>query len=120
MRTLELNKTPLWLVNPTDKEPVLDDDGFETGEFTIGYSTPIKIGLSLYPANGKVKDEIFGKDAKCDKIAVSTNVILDKNSLLFEQEPLGNFDTTFTYRVTMINESLNGYSYGLELRVGGK
>lgn len=118
MRTLELNKIPLWLVEKQSQEPLLDDDGFETGEFSPSYSTPTQVNLQMYPAIGKIKDDLFGKDAMLDMISVSTDVILTKDSLLFEVEPSGNYDTTFTYSVSKILKSLNGYAYGLELRVG--
>lgn len=146
MRTLELNKTPLWLVDVLDQEPVLDDSGFETGEFKPSYSVPRKVRLHLYPANGKIKDDLFGKDAQLDMISVSTDVILTKDSLLLTEETIVanstftyeqlenltymlledltysgiNVNTQFDYKVSMISHSLNGWAYGLELRVGGK
>lgn len=146
MRTLELNKTSLWLVEKLSQEPMLDDEGFETGEFNPSYSIPRKVRLSLYPANGRIKDDLFGKDSQFDMISVSTDIVLTKDCLLLTEETIVT-NSTFTYadletrsyiqleeltnsgvdverqydyRVTKINKSLNGYAYGLELRVGGK
>lgn len=117
MRTLEKNKTILWLVNPATYVDVVDDDGFETGERQQTFGTPVEIRIALYPASGRIKEEIFGRDYACDKIAVSNDVILTKDSFLFYSQPTENFDTTYDLIVDKILPSLNTYNYGLRSRV---
>ena len=116
MRTLAKNKSSLWIVEPTGKTPLLDSDGFDTGEYTIGYSTPTEVMISLYPSNGAISERIFGKDTSFDMMAVSNEVTLTENTLLFSTEPTSNFATTYTYDVTAIKKSLNTTNYALRKR----
>lgn len=116
MRTLNKNKTTLWIVNPTAKVAVVDVDGFQTGEFTTSFTTPVSKDIALYPSNGTIVEEIFGKDYSCDMIAVSNEVNLSKDSLLFLSQPVSNYTTTYDYYVDKINKSLNTYQYGLRRR----
>lgn len=117
MRTLEKNKTVLWLVNPATYVDVVDNDGYETGERIQTFGAPVEIRLALYPANGVIREEIFGRDYSCDVIAVSNDIILTKDSLLFYNQPTENFDTTYDLIVDKILHSLNTYNYGLRSRV---
>lgn len=113
MRTLERNKTKLWMVDVTGVTESTDIDGFKTGDFVKTYSTPVVIYLSLYPANGKIVEDIFGRDASLDMVAVSNDVVLTKNTLLFLTAPVSNYLTTYDYKVDRINISLNTKQYGL-------
>lgn len=116
MRTLEVNKSKLWLVNSTGSATLLDSDGFDTGEKTMTYSTPVIIYLNIYPSGGTVSEQIFGKDASLDMIAVSNDVILTKDSLLYLTLPTTKFGTTYDYQVSNIKKSINTYNYGLRNR----
>ena len=116
MRTLEKNKTVLWMVDPASKVPYLDSNGFDTGETTTTFETPVKIRLGLYPANGSITEQIFGKDYSCDQVAISESIVLKKDTLLFTTQPSSNYSTTYDYRVDRINQSLNVYNYALVKR----
>lgn len=113
MRTLEKNKTKLWRVTPLSKVEVVDINGFLTGEYTTTFSTPEIVYIALFPANGKIKNDLFGKDYQCDKLAVSNNVVLTELDLLFLSAPVSNYESTYIYRVDKINQSLNTYNYAL-------
>lgn len=115
MRTLNKNKTKLWLSNPTattDKQV----GGYYTGESIKTYGTATAIYLHLYPYNGEIVENTFGKDVSLDMVAVSNDVVLTKDSLLFLAQPSTNLDTTYDYRVGEISKSLNTYQYGLVRR----
>lgn len=116
MRCLERNKIKLWLVEKTGKLPVVDSEGFETGESTTQYSVPQIIYIGLQPATGNIVERIFGKDVSLDMLSSTTDVILTKDSLLFLSEPVSNYGTTYDYSISAINKSLNGYTYGLKER----
>lgn len=116
MRTLKKNQTSLWLVNPVSKVDAVDEDGYETGESVTTYSTPVLVSLSLYPSNGAIVEEIFGKDYSCDMLACSNEINLSKFSLLFLSEPIENYPTTYDYKVDKINKSLNTFQYALRRR----
>lgn len=115
-RTIEINKTKLWCVSPSVKTELTDDDGNYTGEFTSTFGTPTVVYLSLYPFSGAISEQIFGKDASFDMIAVSNSVDLSKDSLLFLTEPVSNYATTYDYRVRDIKASKNTKQYGLTRR----
>ena len=118
MRTLEINKTKLWYVNIVSITDKIDGDGFFTGEKINTYGTPAIIYLPLYPANGRVSEQIFGKDAQLDMVAVSNNVELNKDTLLFLSAPTTtSYDTTYDYNINSIAISLNTFNYGLKKRV---
>jgi hypothetical protein len=115
-RTLNLNTTKFWLINVIGQSDEIDNDGFKTGEVIDTYSDPIEINLSIYPANGNIVEQLFGKDVQLDKIAVSSSIDLNKDSLLFLTEPVSNFYTTYDYRVSNIKKSINVFQYGLRNR----
>lgn len=113
MRTLELNKQKLWVVDVTGDTDVVDSDGFYTGEFEETYTYPYEIYVNLYPYNSKVHGEVFGISEKLDMIAIGDGVELKYNSLLFLEEPSGDYDINYTYKVNKIAKSLNVIQYGL-------
>jgi len=119
MRTLEINKTTLWYVKQTGSTKKTDSNGYYTGEIVPTFSTPTEIRIALYPSNGSVTEQIFGKDASLDMIGVSNDVVLDETCLLFITKPITgqNYFTTYDYSVSMIKKSLNTYQYGFKRRV---
>lgn len=117
MRTLELNKSTLWYVNPNDVDEieVVDEDGYYTGEIIKVYGVPKKIKLHLYPATGDVVERVFGMNIDVDMVT-STNIDLDKDTLLFVNEPIDKFNTTYSYKISHKLPSLNSFQYGLKGR----
>lgn len=116
MRTLNRNKTKLWVVQPIGATEEMDNDGFYTGQIITAYSSPLVIYLHLYPSSGEIVERLFGKDASYDMIAVSNDVVLNKDSLLFLSVPFSNYDITYDYHIGKILKSLNTYQYGLKKR----
>jgi len=117
VRTLRLNEIEIWVVKVTGFTDEVDLDGNNTGEEIPQFGTPNKVRLSLYPNNGNITNQFMGKIIEADFIAVSTEIDLDENDLLFHEEPITDFDTTYDYNVTRKLPSLNGYQYWLEGRV---
>lgn len=117
MRTLERNKTVLWLVNVTGSSQKVDSQNYYTGEVVETFGTPTKIEIALYPSFGDIVERIFGTDTSFDMIAVSNDIVLNENSLLFETQPTSDFYKNYDYRVKRILKSLNTYNYGLESRI---
>lgn len=117
MRSLNLNKTKLWKVTQIGVEEKVDSDGFFTGEFLKKYGTPQIVYIALYPANGDIVEQIFGKDASLDMMAVSTNEIFAKDDLIFTSTPTVDYDKNYSYKVESISKSLNVFNYGLKANV---
>ena len=118
MRTLEKNKINIWYVSPSEFTDEVDDDGYYTGAKIPTYSTPTKVRMHLYPSGSEVVEQLFGRDASLDMVAVSNDVVLDRHTLLFLTEPTVGVDysTTYDYSISQIAKSLNNYNYGLERR----
>lgn len=117
MRTLERNKTELWVVYPTGLVDEIDSNGFYTGEKVTSYSVPELVKIAIYPSNGDIVNRIFGKDISCDMIATSNSIDLNEQSLLFYEQPVSDFQTTYDFDIKKKLKSLNSFSYGLGARV---
>lgn len=113
MRTLELNKQKLWVVDVVGETEVVDSEGFYTGEVEDTYTTPYEIYVNLFPYNNKIHGELFGISEKLDMIAIGDDLDLKYNSLLFTEEPTTDYDVNYTYKVNKIAKSLNVTQYGL-------
>lgn len=117
MRTLDRNKTNIWIAKLSSISDEVDDDGFKTGEKVIIYGTPLTATITLYPSGGGIVIQGFGLDESYDMVAVSSNIVLESTDLIFITEPVEDYDITYDYSVTQINKSLNSYFYGLTKRV---
>lgn len=116
MRTLDRNKSIIWTVEPIGRTPLLDYEGYDTGESIVTFGLPNKVSISMYPSSGAIVEQIFGKDVSLDMIAVSNELVFTENTLLFLNEPVENYDTTYDYRVSAIKKSINTNNYGLRQR----
>lgn len=117
MRDLVRNQTNVWIATPSGVADVTDD-GLYTGEQSLSFPVASKVGLALYPANGKVVERMFGTHAQLDMVATSTTVDLTPETLVFMSEPeIGTYEDTYDYSVSMLSKSLNSVSYGLKARV---
>lgn len=118
MRTLEKNKTSIWLVNKLEDAKVYDSYGNFTGEYTQTYSNPIYVKIQMYPASGIILEQTFGKDVTLDLISTCIEVNMSKDSLLFLSEPDSSSDykQIYDYRVEAILPSINSTTYGLKRR----
>lgn len=116
MRTLEKNKKRFWIINALGKEAEIIN-GKRTGNYVTTYSEPVEVRFNIYPSNGDIEQEIFGKVLHFDMIATTIDVELKHNSLVFDTLPTDNFNDTYTYSVGKINQSLNSCTYGLIRRV---
>lgn len=116
MRTLELNKSKLWIVTPTGTAEETDSDGFLTGQMLTTYSLPTPIQINIYPTNGAITNQIFGEDINYDQIAVSNEIVLDEDALLFLTYPSGDYEKTYDFVVSKVVKSINTYNYGLRSR----
>ena len=100
------------------REPLLDDDGNETGEYQVGYESPVELQCSVSPATGYAQVNMFGNLESYDKVLITddTNCPIDENTLLFvDKEPeFGNDGNPLCdYRVRRVAKSLNSISYAI-------
>ncbi len=114
MRTLSLNKRPVWQVEYMGERELKDDYGLYTGEIEKIYSEPSQIRLNLYTGNSEIIQDIFGTINNIDIICSDETIELKKGTKLFYTKPTEdtNLETEFDLEVTAISESLNHWNYG--------
>lgn len=118
MKCLQRNKTSIYYCLYQGEEPVTDENGYETGEVQISYSSPTKLMANISPATGNTSVEQFGNSLQYDKVIVLDDVScpIDEHSVLFvEKRPA--FDTyglpLFDYIVKKVARSLNSVSIAI-------
>ena len=74
MRTLEINKQPMWYALCTGKTEVIDEYGNHTGVFELTYSDPVYYPVNMSEARGTVQHEPFGLTDDYDRSFVTTDM----------------------------------------------
>ena len=115
MKVMERNKRTFWYCLYSHKEPIIDEDGNETGGEQIVYKTAQSLRANISAASGSSQVEQFGNLAGYDKVIVldDTSCPIDENTVLFiDKEPEHGEDGTlmYDYRVKRVAKSLNSVS----------
>ena len=99
----------------SEKVPVLDEEGYETGEYDVGYGEPVAMRANVSAATGQSQVEQFGNLENYDKVVVTDDMTcpIDENTVLFiDKEPA--FDSLgkpqYDYTVKRVAKSLNSIS----------
>ncbi len=115
MRILERNKSTFYYLLYTSKTPVLDDEGYETGEQDVEYGEPVEMRANVSAATGQSQVEQFGNLENYDKVIVTDDMTcpINENTVLFiDKEP--SYDEQgkpqFDYTVKRVAKSLNSIS----------
>lgn len=84
MKSLQRNKREFYYSNYAGKKPVLDDSGYETGEYEIMYTPPLRAKANISAAQGETQIEQFGTSITYDRVIVTTKRLpIDENSILW-------------------------------------
>lgn len=115
MKVMERNKRTFWYCLYDRKEPIIDEDGNETGEEQIVYKPAKSLRANISAASGSSQVEQFGNLAGYDKVIVldDTSCQIDENTVLFiDKEPEYGEDGNplYDYRVKRVAKSLNSVS----------
>lgn len=113
MRLVKRNLKPIWYSLYNGRIPVVDVDGYETGETEISYSNPVQIKVNVSPASGQAQSEMFGTLEDYDKVIITDQMAcpINENSVLYvDVVPEGN---TYDYIVKRVAKSLNHISYAI-------
>lgn len=118
MKTMERNKTSFHYLLYLGNAPLVDQDGYETGESKVTYGTAVALRANVSAASGSAQVEQFGNFISYDKVIVTDDMScpIDENSVLFIDKPpeydaLGN--PLFDYVVKRVAKSLNSISYAV-------
>ena len=115
MKVMERNKRTFWCCLYDHKEPIIDEDGNETGEEQIVYKTARSLRANISAASGSSQVEQFGNLAGYDKVIVldDTSCPIDENTVLFiDKDPAHDEDgkPLYDYMVRRVAKSLNSVS----------
>lgn len=118
MKLLKRHLSTIYYLLYSGKVAVLDDDGYETGETTVGYADPVKLICSVSSASGEAQTEMFGNLESYDKALITddTSCPIDEDTVLFvDKEPEYDEDgkPLYDYTVKRVAKSLNFISYAI-------
>ncbi len=108
MRLMKRNLSPVWYCLYKGKEPLLDDNGYETSEYQVLYEKPVKMLCNVSSATGNAQVNVFGNLDTYDKVLVTDdmNCPIDENTVLFIDKKPG-YNEGFDYTVKRVAKSLN-------------
>ena len=113
MRTLEINKQPMWYALCTGKTEVIDEYGNHTGVFELTYSAPVYYPVNMSEARGTVQHEPFGLTDDYDRSFVTADMscpIAIDSIIWFGTDPQTE---PHNYVVHRIANSLNSITYAI-------
>ena len=121
MRTLKRNARPIYFANFEGMEPVLDDNGYETGNHEVSYSEPMLLMANVSASKGEADTRAFGEHVVYDKrILFSGMSPLTETSVLWIDCVIGGkipqtdgVDVPWDYEVTRVAESLESTNHTL-------
>ncbi|MDO4477544.1 MAG: hypothetical protein Q4B73_00715 [Lachnospiraceae bacterium] len=118
MKLMKRNLTSVHYCLYSERVALMDDDGYETGEYGVGYNAPVEMQCSVSPATGYAQAQMFGNFESYDKVLITDDMScpIDENTVLFiDKEP--EFDDNgkpiFDYTVRRVAKSLNSISYAV-------
>lgn len=125
MRLLKQNEQHLWYAQYNNKIPILDSDGYETGDYEAGYLAPVSFSANISAGKGSSQEEVFGKELDFTRTISTTDMTcpINEHSLIWiETEPVLKSDGTADpnsadYTVaTKPARSLNSIMIAIKLR----
>ena len=115
MKSLNRNKQELYYALYTHKEPIIDEYGNKTGEFSLVYSEPTPVWMNISAARGTAETEMFGISANYTKTLVTSDMscpIQEDTILWIGISPEGG--TPYNYSVVQVAKSLNSITYAIK------
>ena len=116
MRALERNKQPIYFANYTGRSVITDEDGLETGEYELTYTTPTGANVNVSASRGEANLDLFGTDLNYSNTIVSDKDLgIDENSILWigKDAYQGSAVTPHNYIVVSVAKSFNSVVYAV-------
>ena len=113
MRTLEINKQPMWYALCTGKTEVIDEYGNHTGVYELTYSDPVYYPVNMSESRNIVNFESFGITADYDRTFVTSDLscpIKEDTIIWFGADPA---TAPHNYVVHRIANSLNSITIAI-------
>ena len=122
LRNLKKNTKKLWYSNYGKGNPILDENGDETGDYDSGYSPPVCFFATLSASKGSAYADVFGTNLDYTRSFSTVNQLpITEESLIWKSEPVMNADGTVDkesadYTVAGIADGLNELVVALKAR----
>ena len=122
MRNLKKNETKLWYSNYGKGNPILDENGDETGDYDSGYGSPVSFFATLSANKGNAYADVFGTNLDYTRtLSTVRKLPITEESLIWKSEPALNADGTVDkesadYTVAGIADGLNELVVALKAR----
>ena len=113
MRTLEINRQPMWYALYKGKVEVIDEYGNHTGVYELKYSDPVLYPVNMSQSRGTADVDAFGINANYDRTFVTTdmNCPIKEDSLIwFGADPQTEPHNSVVYQIA---NSLNSITYAI-------
>lgn len=90
MRNLKKDERDMWYALYEGMKPILDENGDETGDYTMKYSAPVAFSASLSAGNGSAQREVFGVDIDFTRSISTADLslpIIETSLVWYETKP---------------------------------
>lgn len=104
------NTQTLFYAQYSDKVPILDSDGYETGEYTVGYDNPVLLDANVVDKTSQIAREYFGNDIEYKYVILTDrDCPIKEDTILWidTDNPLENEGVEYNCLVSAIKKSLN-------------
>lgn len=116
MRALERNKQSIYFSNYTGRSVITDENGLETGEYDLAYSTPTLAKVNVSASRGEAYIDLFGTDLNySNTIVTDKDLGIDEHSILWigKEAYQGSTVTPHNYIVVSVAKSFNSVVYAI-------
>ena len=124
----EINKRVVYIRNNMGEQPIIDEDGYKTGEYEIAYSNPIKFRMNVSEAKSRMDRlgsttyiDPYGLELGYNKILATSDMAcpIEEDSVLYvDKMPVinqdGSTDSKWDYIVVQVKKSLNQILYAVK------
>ena len=119
MKLMRRNTRKIWYALCEGRgEPILDDDGYETGDHEMVYSDPVDLTCNVGAAeSGMAWDRIFGVSDDYNKVIVTDKLdcpIRSDSVLWVEHEPAPDGSVPYDTTVWRVAKYLNHLAYAVK------
>jgi len=128
MRCMQRNKVVFYYALFSERVPIVDEYGNDTGEYDVRHGNPVKSSANISAAKGETQTRQFGENVSYDKVIAMDNDAppIDEYSILWIDtmpelnadgslavDSEGKVKTPHDYIVKKVAKSLNSVSYAV-------
>lgn len=128
MRCMQRNKVVFYYALFSERVPIVDEYGNDTGEYDVQHGNPVKSSANISAAKGETQTRQFGENVSYDKVIAMDNDAppIDEYSILWIDtmpelnadgslavDSEGKVKTPHDYIVKKVAKSLNSVSYAV-------